>query len=155
LSNTISYIKIIRSKINSPNRIQYICKLNCKTVYFNYWINMVSLDKKNDLKKFITKDINLWLARIAGTMLPSVTGITLESLLPSMNKRLSHDTRIHRRHSEYIPTANFLFIIFTRSHTNFSISLFWNQKQTIPISLFLEQTLPLVVCNNSLVLFRW
>jgi hypothetical protein len=40
---------------------------------------MMSSDKKNDLKKFITKDINLWLTRIAGTMLPSVAGITLET----------------------------------------------------------------------------
>jgi hypothetical protein len=39
-------------------------------------------------------------------------GITLESLLPSTNRRLAHDTRIHRRYSEYIPTANFLFIFF-------------------------------------------
>ena len=82
--------------------------------------------KKNDLKKLRTKDINLWLTRIACTMLPSVTWITLESLLPSMNRRLTYGTRIYRRHSEYMPTANFLFIIFIRSHTNFSISLFWN-----------------------------
>jgi hypothetical protein len=73
-------------------------------------------------KKFITKDINLWLTRIAGTMLSSVTGITLESLLLSTNRRLTHDTRIHRQYSEYIPTANFLFIIFIQSHTNFSIT---------------------------------
>ena len=52
---------------------------------------MVSSDKKNDLKKFITKDINLWLTRIAGTMLPSVTGITLESLLPDTTQGYTDD----------------------------------------------------------------
>jgi hypothetical protein len=53
---------------------------------------MVSSDKKNDLEKFITKDINLRLTRIAGTMLPSVTGITLESLL-CRSKLLLQTTR--------------------------------------------------------------
>ena len=73
---------------------------------------MVSSDKKNDLEKFITKDINLWLTRIAGTMLPSVTGITLESLLPSTNRRFTHDTRIHGRHSEYIWYQLWIFYLF-------------------------------------------
>jgi hypothetical protein len=129
---------------------------------------MVSSDKKNDLKKFITKDINLWLTRIAGTMLPSVTGITLENLLPSTNRRLTHDTTIHRRHSEYIPTANFLFIIFIRSHTNFSISLFWNKKKPYQSLFFLNKhylllfvitawiyIVKIIKTQCLMVLFRW
>jgi hypothetical protein len=129
---------------------------------------MVSSDKKNDLKKFITKDINLWLTRISGTMQPSVTGITLENLRPSTNRRFIHDTRIHRRYSEHIPTANFLFIICIRNHTNFSISLFWNKKQTIPISFFLNKhylllfvitawiyVVKIIKTQCLMILFRW